>query len=88
MPPRVAPLCVDFVINPKCLMFHLRDQRPHLTHVLLMTIEWTAVDPIDKRYVDAIISNARSAAMCLAHLKSPRNLVPHGGNEMRDEYKM
>ena len=84
MPPRVAQLCADFAINPKRPMFHLRDQRLDLMHVLLMMIGWTRVHPINARYVDAITSNARSVATCPAHLKSLGNLIPHGGNERRE----
>ena len=51
MPPRVTPRCADFAINPHRPMFHLRDQRLHLEHVLLMMIGRTRVHTINAPYV-------------------------------------
>ena len=73
---RIAPRCIDFVINSKHLMFHLRDQQLHLAHVLLMTIKWT-FGPHDRRAsFDAMASNACDTATCPASVKNPREHSP------------
>ena len=50
MPPRVTPRCTNFAIHPMRPMFHLRNQRLHLVHVILMMIRWTPVHTIDARH--------------------------------------
>ena len=43
----VWPTIAEITINLMRPMFHLRDRRLHLMHVLLMTIRWTPVHTID-----------------------------------------
>ena len=84
MHPGVSSRCATIAILSRPSGVHLRNQRVPFAHVLLMAIAWTRVHLINARYVMRFASNARSAATCSTHLKSPGNLVPHGGNERNE----
>ena len=80
MRPRVSPRCVESALNLTRSMFHLRDQRLRLAHVLLMTIEWTPSPPPRHTSSDVLSSNACDAGTFPAKKKLRRNIVPYREN--------
>ena len=75
----MSPTIAEITINLMRLTFHLYDRWLHLTHVLLMTIEWTSIHTIDAHHLMHLHPTRvkRSPVPWALHLRAPLTL-PRG----------